>query len=79
MKRLVITIVVILIIYYFYNQEQTNKNRYKSMIKPQLSHEIKKDEYNDITNFIYRIQSYYYYNPQTFEEIIKHLEIFIML
>jgi len=79
MKRLVITIVIILIIYYFYNKEQTNKNRYKSMIKPKLSHEIKKDQYNDITNFIYRIQTYYYYNPQTFEEIIKHLETFIIL
>ena len=79
MKRLVITIVIILIIYYFYNQEQTNNNKYKSMIKPKLSHEIKKDNYNDITNFIYKIQTYYYYNPQTFEEIIKHLEIFVML
>lgn len=79
MKRLIVTIVILLFIYYFYNKEETIKTKYKNRILPQLSNEIKKDEYNDITQFIYKIQTYYYYNPQTFEEIVKDLEIFVML
>lgn len=79
MKRLIIFIVIIVIIYYFYSKEQTININYKNSIKPSLSNEFKKDEYNDLSSFMYKIKTYYYYNPQTYEEIIKHLEIFIML
>ena len=79
MKRLIITIVIIIIIYYFYNKDINIKTTYKQLIKPPISSEFKKNDYNDLTKFIYKIQTYYYYNPQTFEEIIKHLEIFIIL
>jgi hypothetical protein len=79
MKRLIITLVIISIIYYFYNKDVSIKNSYKNLIKPKISSEFKKDENNELTNIIYKIQTYYYYNPQTFEEIIKHLETFIIL
>jgi len=79
MKRLIIIIIVIVIIYYFYNKDINIKQSYKSLIKPSISNEFKKNEYNDLTKFIYKIQTYYYYNPQTFEKIVKDLEVFIIL
>jgi len=79
MKRLVITIVLLLIIYYFYYKENQVDVNYKKLLKPKISNEMSKKEYNDITEILFKIQLFYYHNPETFTEIIKNLDIFVIL
>lgn len=79
MNRLVSLIVILSIIYYFYYNERKVIKDYKNLLKPKISTELEKDKYNDITNFLFKIQMYYYYNPEAYIEMTKHMDEFVIL
>lgn len=79
MNRLISLLVILSIIYYFYYKERKVITEYKNLLKPKISRELEKDKYNDITKFLFKIQMFYYYNPEAYIEMSKHIDDFVLL
>lgn len=74
------TFIAIVILYYVNNHIQNKKINYEkletnksNMIKPTPTNSKK---YTDIVNFLFSIQDFYIYNPQSYEILVKNLDIF---
>ena len=89
-----LALIIFILLLYMYNQQQieikNNKHEitYKDILKPSLKNvyennkeftEISKDSNNLISLFLLKIQMYYYYNPQAYEEMQEELENFLVL
>jgi hypothetical protein len=74
-----IIIIGIIIYYYFFYKELKLKKSYKDIIYPKISKELDKDEHKNLTEFIFKIQLFYEYNPPAFEEMKQQIEDFIIL
>jgi hypothetical protein len=91
MSELIGLIIFFLIFYYYYkNQPQESKPvTYKDILTPSIINkngnnnnefvELKKDENNAITKFLLKIQLFYFYNEEAYEEIVEELENFLVL
>lgn len=76
--RLILLIVFIYGIYYFIKRRDGYiKKRKMDLIKLNKIKRINSDD--RILNIIYSIQSYYHFNQEAFEELIKNIEIFLEL
>lgn len=74
-----IIVIGIIIFYYFFYKEQKLENKYKNVIYPKISNELNKKEHIKLTEFLFKIQLFYDYNPPAFEEMKQHIEDFIIL
>lgn len=74
-----IIIIGIIIYYYFFYKEQQMINEYKDTIYPKISNELNKNEHKKLTEFLFKIQLFYDYNPEAFEEMKRDIENFIVL
>jgi hypothetical protein len=74
-----IIIVGIIIYYYFFYKEQKLKKSYKEVIYPKISNELNKEEHKKLTEFLFKIQLFYDYNPPAFEEMKLNIEDFVIL
>jgi hypothetical protein len=74
----IIIIGLILYYYFFYKEKQLEKS-YKNIIYPKISKELNKTEHRKLTEFIFKIQLFYDYNPPAFEEMKQQIEDFIIL
>lgn len=76
-------ILAVFLILYFNSKKQYNDSEYNKMI------EMKKDyirpkplkllEYTNLVNFIYSIQDFYIYNPQSYENMIDEIDNFLLI
>jgi len=74
-----IIIIGIIIYYYFFYKEQKLEKSYKDVIYPKISNELNKEEHKKLTEFLFKIQLFYNYNPPVFEEMKKNIEDFVIL
>jgi len=72
-------IIGLIIYYYFFYKEQKLGKDYKKIIYPPISNELKKEENNKLSSILFKIQLFYPYNPQAYEEMISQIEDFIIL
>jgi hypothetical protein len=90
MKELVGLIIIIIFIYsyHLYNKDISVKSKpvsYKDVLIPKITNgqnefmEIQKPENNIITKFLLKIQIYYFYNEEAYEEMVEELENFLIL
>lgn len=87
----IIGLVLFILLLYFYhinyvsNTNSNNNISYKDVLKPKINdknnhfRELNKEEHNKITKFLLKIQLYYYYNEEAYEEMIEELENFVTL
>jgi hypothetical protein len=82
-KHIIALIVSFFIIYYIKNEEKNSlnnesliQNEKKNLIVPKID---KIKNYKDILNFVFSIQDLSKYNPQTYEEFIINLELFLQI
>ena len=71
-----------------YNIKETNQSKpvsYKDVLIPNINNgknefmEIQKPENNIITKFLLKIQLYYFYNEEAYEEMVEELENFLVI
>ncbi len=83
-----ILIFIILFYYYYKNQPEESKPvLYKDVLTPSIVSkkdssefvEIGKTENNEISKFLLKIQLFYFYNEEAYEEIVEELENFLIL
>lgn len=74
-----IIIIGVILFYYFFYKESKLEKSYKNTIYPKISKELNKDEHKKITEFLFKIQLFYSYNPPVFEEMKQQIEDFIIL
>lgn len=74
-----IIIIGLIMYYYFFYKEQKLEKEYKNILYPKISNELNKSEHSKITKFLFKIQLFYDYNPQAFEEMKENIENFIIL
>jgi hypothetical protein len=77
------TIVASVVMYYIHNKKQDNLNK-TEQIKTQTKIElINADdnilEKNDMVNFLFSTQEFYYYNPNAHNDLIYNLKVFFQL
>ncbi len=83
-------ILFILLLYYYHinyvsNNNFSNPKSYKDVLKPNIINtdndfrELNKEEHNKLTKFLLKIQLFYYYNEEAYEEMIEELENFVTL
>ena len=90
MKEL-IGLAIIIIFIYMYHQNKLDKKKhnepvsYKDILVPKITNkrndffEIQKPENDIVTKFLLKIQLYYYYNEEAYEEMVEELENFLVL
>jgi hypothetical protein len=90
MKELIGLVIIIILIYMIY-QNKIDKRRqnepvsYKDILVPNIVNnkndffEIQKPENDIVTKFLLKIQLYYYYNEEAYEEMVEELENFLVL
>ena len=74
-----IIIIGLIIYYYFFYKEKKLNNDYKNVIYPKISKELDKPQHKKLTELLFKIQLFYDYNPQAFEEMKEEIEDFIIL
>lgn len=74
-----IIIIGLIIYYYFFYKELKLEKSYKDVIYPKISKELNKEEHKKLTEFLFKIQLFYDYNPSAFEEMKQQIEDFIIL
>jgi len=74
-----IIIIGIIIYYYFFYKEIKLQKSYKDVIYPKISKELDKDKHKNLTEFLFKIQLFYDYNPPAFEEMKQQIEDFIII
>jgi hypothetical protein len=84
-----IGLVIIIIFIYIYHQNKIEKTNdpvsYKDILIPKITNkkndffEIQKPENNVISKFLLKIQLYYYYNEEAYEEMVEELENYLVL
>lgn len=83
-----IIIIIFFYSYYMYNTRQKNQSKpvsYKDVLIPNINDnknefmEIQKPENNIITKFLLKIQLYYFYNEEAYEEMVEELENFLII
>ena len=92
MSELIGLIIFIILFYYYYkNQPEDSKPvLYKDILTPSISNkkdknepsefvEIGKNENNHVSKFLLKIQLFYFYNEQAYEEIVEEIENFLVL
>lgn len=82
-KYIIALTISFLIIYYMKNEESNNlndesllKEEKKKLITPKID---KINDYDDLLNFIFSVQDLNIYNPQTYEEFIINIELFLQI
>jgi hypothetical protein len=76
--KLLLLIVIIFAIYYLNHRYNQYINKKKiNIIRTNKIKRIQDDE--RIVNILFSIQSYYHYNQEAFDELIKNLELFLEL
>jgi hypothetical protein len=87
----ILGLVLFILLLYFYhinyvsNNNSSNQNSYKDILTPKINNtdndfrELNKDEHNKITKFLLKIQLYYYYNEEAYEEMVEEIENFLVL
>jgi hypothetical protein len=90
MKEIIGLIIFIMFFYLYYKNKDDIKEKnkpvsYKDILLPKITNkrnefkEIEKSENDVITKFLLRIQLYYYYNEEAYEEMVEELENFLIL
>jgi hypothetical protein len=92
MSELIGLIIFIVIFYYYYqnqqiSQEQLKPVSYKDILIPSIVNsadnrefvELSKVENNSISKILLKIQLFYFYNEQAYEEMVTELENFLVL
>jgi len=74
-----IIIIGLIIYYYFFYKESKLEKSYKDVIYPKISKELDKEEHKKLTDFLFKIQLFYDYNPPAYEEMKGQIEDFIIL
>jgi hypothetical protein len=92
MKELV-GIVIFIFLFYYYNlkhpiEEIKKPVSYKEILLPKINindnrknkfNELQKEEHNILSKFLLKIQLYYYYNEEAYEEMVTEIENFLVL
>lgn len=75
--------IALLIIWYIYtndiSQQQEDLEIIKHKQKMIIPQQDASAEYNEITNFLFSIQDFYYYNPQAYEDVVESMDKFFEL
>ena len=90
MKELIGLVIIIILIYISYQNKLENKRKnepvsYKDILVPNIVNkrndffEIQKPENDIVTKFLLKIQLFYYYNEEAYEEMVEELENFLVL
>jgi hypothetical protein len=89
----IIGLILFILLLYFYHINYVSKYKlnnsintsYKDVLTPKINNtdndfrELKKEEHNKLTKFLLKIQLFYYYNEEAYEEIVEELENFVTL
>jgi hypothetical protein len=87
----ILGLVLVILLLYFYHINSEKKYiagkpvTYKDVLTPKINNtnndlrELNKEEHNKITKFLLKIQLYYYYNEEAYEEMVEELENFVTL
>jgi hypothetical protein len=85
----ILGLVLFILLLYFYHINYVDNKRnnisYKDVLKPKINNtdndfrELNKEEHNELTKFLLKIQLYYYYNEEAYEEMVEELENFVIL
>ena len=89
----ILGLVLFILLLYFYHINYISKNissnkntvSYKDVLKPKINdtdndfRELNKEEHNELTKFLLKIQLYNYYNQEAYEEMVEELENFLIL
>jgi hypothetical protein len=90
MKELIGLIIIIIFIYSYQVYNNNNKIQskpvsYKDVLIPNINNgqnefmEIQKTENNIVTKFLLKIQLFYFYNEEAYEEMVEELENFLVI
>jgi hypothetical protein len=86
-------IVIFILLFYYYNlkhpiEEIKKPVSYKEILLPKINindnhknkfNELQKEEHNILSKFLLKIQLYYYYNEEAYEEMVTEIENFLVL
>ena len=90
MKEIIGLIIFILLLYlYHFNkiqkEEESKVVSYKNILVPKIDDinneftELQKEDNNVLSKYLLKIQLYYYYNEEAYEEMVEELENFLIL
>ncbi len=87
----ILGLVLFILLLYFYHinyiskSNSANISSYKDVLTPKITNtnndfrELNKEEHNKLTKFLLKIQLFYYYNEEAYEEMVEELENFVTL